>query len=47
MGKKKKGGGKKKKGKGIYGTASKKDILELKQEGINTQIVPWIDKKDN
>ncbi|MBD1164726.1 DUF1178 family protein [Pelagibacterales bacterium SAG-MED13] len=38
---------KKKKGKGIYGTASKKDILELKQEGINTQIVPWIDKKDN
>ena len=31
----------KKKAKGIYGTASKKDLKELKEEGINTQIIPW------
>ena len=33
--------------KGIYGTASKKDIKELKEEGIETQIVPWIEDVDN
>ena len=37
----------KKKSKGIYGNASKKDIKELKEEGINTQIVPWIDENEN
>ena len=37
----------KKKSKGIYGSASKKDILELKEEGIDTQMIPWVDDKDN
>ena len=32
--------------KGIYGIASKQDLKELKEEGIDTQIVPWI-KYDN
>ena len=36
---------KKKKNKGIYGTASNKDIKELKEEGIKTEIMPWF--KDN
>ena len=31
--------------KGIYGTAKKEDIKELKEEGIETEIIPWI--KDN
>ena len=33
--------------KGIYGSASKKDLKELKEEGIGTQIIPWIEDKDN
>ncbi len=33
--------------KGIYGNASAKEIEELKQEGITTEIFPWIDDKDN
>ncbi len=33
--------------KGIYGNASKKDLNELKDEGINTQIIPWIEDTDN
>ena len=33
--------------KGIYGSASKKDIKELKEEGIETQTIPWIEDKDN
>ncbi len=37
----------KKKSKGIYGTASKNDIKELKEEGIDTQIIPWIQDVDN
>ena len=32
--------------KGIYGSATKEDIEELKEEGIETEIVPWI-KNDN
>ena len=36
-----------KKKKGIYGTASKKDLEELKEEGIDTRIIPWIEDKDN
>ena len=31
--------------KGIYGTATKKDIKELKEEGIEAELLPWI--KDN
>ena len=38
---------KKKKGKGIYGTASQKDLKELKEEGIDTQVIPWIEDKNN
>ena len=37
----------KKKSKGIYGRASEKDLKELKEEGIHTQIIPWIDENDN
>ena len=37
----------KKKTKGIYGSASKKDLKELKEEGIEAQMIPWIDDKDN
>ena len=33
--------------KGIYGTASKKDLKELKEEGINTQIIPWVENENN
>ena len=33
----------KKKSKGIYGSASKEDLKELKEEGIDAQIIPWID----
>tara|TARA_Y100000816_G_scaffold283331_1_gene260088 strand:- start:699 stop:1127 length:429 start_codon:yes stop_codon:yes gene_type:complete len=37
----------KKKKKGIYGTASKQDLKELKEEGIDTQMIPWIEDKNN
>ena len=37
----------KKKSKGIYGSASKEDLKELKEEGIDAQIIPWIDKNEN
>ena len=37
----------KKKSKGIYGSASKQDIKELKEEGIDAQMIPWIEDKDN
>ena len=37
----------KKKNKGIYGTASKQDLKELKEEGIDTQIIPWIENENN
>jgi hypothetical protein len=37
----------KKKSKGIYGNASKKDLVELKEEGIEVQMIPWLEDKDN
>ena len=37
----------KKKHKGIYGTASNQDLKELKEEGIDTQIVPWFENENN
>ena len=37
----------KKKIKGIYGNASREDIQELKEEGIETQAIPWLDGIDN
>ena len=33
--------------KGIYGSASKKDLIELKEEGIDSQLIPWVDDKSN
>ena len=38
---------KKKKHKGIYGTASKQDLKELKEEGIDARLVPWFENKNN
>ena len=37
----------KKKFKGIYGNATKKDLKELKEEGIDTQMIQWVGDKDN
>ena len=37
----------KKNDKGIYGTASKKDLKELSEEGIDTQIIPWLEEENN
>ena len=37
----------KKKSRGIYGNASKKDLKELKEEGIDAQMVSWVEDKDN
>ena len=36
-----------KKHKGIYGTASKQDLKELKEEGIDAQMVPWFENENN
>ena len=36
-----------KKSKGIYGSATKKQINELQEEGIETHVFPWIDNKNN
>ena len=33
--------------KNIYGKASKKDVRELKEEGIETSTIPWIEDKEN
>ena len=35
----------KKTSKGIYGTATKENLKELKEEGIEVEVIPWI--KDN
>ena len=37
----------KKKEKGIFGTASKQEIQELTEEGIDTGIIPWVEDKNN
>ena len=37
----------KKKDKGIYGTASKQEIKELREEGIGAEIIPWVEDKKN
>ena len=36
-----------KKAKGIYGTATKEDLNELKEEGIKAEILPWIKNTTN
>ena len=33
--------------KNIYGKASIEDIKELKEEGIETSMIPWIEDKEN
>ena len=38
---------KKKPKKGIYGSASLKDVKELREEGIDTDIIPLIDDDKN
>ena len=37
----------KKNEKGIYGKASIDDVKELFEEGIETEVVPWINDKEN
>ena len=37
----------KKSSKGIYGTASKKDLRELKEEGIETELIAWVKDTTN
>lgn len=37
----------KKRKKGIYGTASKRELNDLREEGIETQMIPWMDDKKN
>ena len=37
----------KKSKKGIYGKASKEDIKELKDEGIETTVIPWVSDNEN
>ena len=39
--------GGKKKEKAIYGTASNQDLKELKEEGIDTHMIPWPEDKNN
>ncbi len=39
--------GNKKKDIGIYGKASKDDIKELSEEGIKTELIPWVDENEN
>ena len=36
-----------KKHKGIYGTASNQDLKELKEEGIDAQMIPWFENENN
>ena len=37
----------KKKSKGIYGKATAEEISELKDEGIDTDVIPWFQDNDN
>ncbi len=39
--------GNSKKKKNIFGTASKNEIKELKEEGIEAEMIPWIEDKSN
>ena len=33
--------------KGIYGTATKEDVKELREEGIEAEVIPWIKENTN
>ena len=37
----------KKKDKGIYGNATTKEVKELEEEGIDTEIIPWVNENEN
>ena len=37
----------KKRNKGIYGNVSKKDLKDLNEEGIYTQLIPWFERENN
>ena len=37
----------KKRDKGIYGNATTKEVKELEEEGIDTEIVPWVNENEN
>ena len=37
----------KKKLKGIYGSATKEELKELKEEGIKTEVIHWMKDNDN
>ena len=37
----------KKRAKGIYGTATKEDLKELREEGIKAELIPWIKNTTN
>tara|TARA_B100001173_G_C15505014_1_gene344666 strand:+ start:38 stop:463 length:426 start_codon:yes stop_codon:yes gene_type:complete len=37
----------KKRSKGIYGKASIKEVKELTEEGIETEMIPWINDNEN
>ncbi len=38
---------KRNKKKGIYGTATKNEIQELKEEGVEAEMIPWIEDKNH
>ena len=38
---------KRKEKKGIYGKASLQEVKDLKIEGIETEIIPWVNDKEN
>ncbi len=38
---------KKKKKKGIYGNATLDEVKELKDEGIETEMIPWVKENEN
>ena len=38
---------KRKKKRGIFGTASTNEIKELREEGIEAEIIPWVEDKNN
>ncbi len=37
----------KKNKKGIYGSASLKEVKELQEEGIKTETIPWVKEEEN
>ena len=37
----------KKKNKGIFGTTTNDELKELREEGVNVEVIPWIEDKSN